>query len=329
MKKFCRIILNSLIVVILFVGTIVLADYIVFTIEKQKMLPEVKAMLKFKYFIKEPLIFMEDPIDFFVDTDTIKVGGRAPDGLEYKGKMPIVVFGCSVAEGLFLKNTQTFSYKLSHILKRPVYNRAIGGGGLQHMYLQVLSKRFYDEVPPSDTIIYIFTQFHYRLLSGETWNVTDNFLYPYFELENGKLKYADFKNPILNYIRCSYLIRLIVQKYNNVFFFKKKNEEYLTDFVTEHFVETRNVLENHPKYKSKHIKPKMIVVFYENIFLDSIKYRITLKKKLESNGIMVIDTNDLGFFKYKPEYFSLYGHPSEKVWDIVTPFVAERMVQSK
>ncbi|MGN0005270.1 MAG: hypothetical protein ACI37Z_04805 [Candidatus Gastranaerophilaceae bacterium] len=323
-EKIVKILLKFFVAIIAFIGLYVFTDYIVFTIEKQKMIPELKATLKFKYFLKPSDVFMEYPPDgYFTDKENPSNSGRPPAGLEYKNKMPIVVFGCSFAEGLFLKKEQNFCYKLAHALKRPVYNRAIGGGSVQHMYLQVLSDKFYEEVPPADTIIYVFTQMQYRLLSGETWNVTDDFLYPYFEYENGKLKYADFKNPFLNFIRSSYLIRLIVQKYNKAHFFDDKNEEYLTDLFTEHVVETRETLANNPKYKEKHIKPKMVVLLYKN---PKIEYKETLKRKLEAKGILVIDMSDIKGVQFnRTKYFVSYCHPSEKAWDVIVPFVVKKL----
>ena len=90
---------------------------------------------------------------------------RKPDGLQYKNKSKhsIVLFGCSYAYGVGLAQNQTFSYKLSQILKTPVYNRALAWGNLQEMWYQVEgSKDFYTQVPKSDTYIYLMMYDHYN-----------------------------------------------------------------------------------------------------------------------------------------------------------------------
>jgi len=63
--------------------------------------------------------------------------GRKPDGLEYKNKTPILIFGCSFAFGQYLNHKKTVSYKLSKLLKRPVYNRSVPGGGYSTCIIRV------------------------------------------------------------------------------------------------------------------------------------------------------------------------------------------------
>lgn len=70
-----------------------------------------------------------------------KIAMRNPEGLNYK-KLPIILFGCSFTYGDGLNNNQTFSYKLSHLAKRPVYNRAECGWGVQHMLSNLEEKTF-------------------------------------------------------------------------------------------------------------------------------------------------------------------------------------------
>lgn len=327
MEKIIQVIKATLItvIVLLFLG-----DLLTFCIAKHRMPQEMQEGIKFRYFVINPWVYMEDTSGFFFDTTGEEEAGRFPDGLEYKDKTPIAVFGDSVANGLFLKTTETLGYKLAHAVKRPVFNRSIPGGGLQHMLIQAESDSFYKEVPPTDLIIYLFTDFNYRLLLGVTWNITDQFLYPYFRYKNGKLEYADTKNPFLNYFRSSFFIRYLAMKYYKDIFRTNKKEEFMTDFVVAHITETQKVIANNKIYKEKNITPKMVVILYENIFCAKIHYRETLKKKLKSKGILVIDTNEIKGIEYNKNYFAdKTNHPSEKVWDLIVPFVVKKLESEK
>lgn len=71
----------------------------------------------------------------------VKFNMRKPFGTQYK-KEPIAVFGCSYAYGYKLKEEQSFGYKLSEYTKRPVYNRAYSGLGIQHMLYQLEREDF-------------------------------------------------------------------------------------------------------------------------------------------------------------------------------------------
>ena len=63
-------------------------------------------------------------------------------------KSPYVIFGCSFAEGAALKDNEKFTYQLAKRVQAPVYNRARGGWGPQHMLFQLKSDEFYKKIKP-------------------------------------------------------------------------------------------------------------------------------------------------------------------------------------
>lgn len=81
---------------------------------------------------------------------------REPNGLNYK-KNNIIIFGCDFAEGLGLSDEQTFAAKLSEFTKRPVYNRAVGGGGIQHAIMQIQTYSLDKVVKNSDYAIFVLS----------------------------------------------------------------------------------------------------------------------------------------------------------------------------
>ena len=136
-------ILSINILILLFL--LFICDFIIYKIysEPKKYFskyPQASSIPPFKYSFKNIKVFWtgEDIIQFFTNnTNDSEWGCRLPEGLQYCNNTscnPIIVFGDSYTYGEFLKYNQTFSYKLAYTLKRPVYNRAIPGVGIEHMY---------------------------------------------------------------------------------------------------------------------------------------------------------------------------------------------------
>ena len=236
-------------------------------------------------------------------------------GNEYK-KSPITVFGCSFAYGQYLKNNQIFSYKLSKIVEHPVYNRAIPGKGLSNMYFQVLDEEFYKMVPPSDYIIYIMIDDHYRRALSVNFDP-----FEYWQVYNYKYDKKQDKLILTNYLPFnrilynSYLYRLIKAFQINKYINNPKNADNLTDFVLAHFVKSREELEKHWNKKVNFI----VVLYYD------VKYSDILTKKLKENGFVVVNVSSLTDEKLNsPRYMMQYNwHPTEAAWDLLTPLIVE------
>lgn len=266
----------------------------------------------FGYIISDPKIHKEDLRDYFTGDDNISKG-RLPSGLEYSSK-PITVFGCSFAQGQFLENNQTFSYKISEILKRPVYNRAVNGQGFQEMYYQSTLPEFYSDVPKSDTVIYIMIDDHYRRSYINNISILDRYFLLHYKIRNEELIYEQYKNPFMNFLKSLYTV-----KYANLMYFEKytdnpKNSDKITNDALLYFVKTRENLEK------KWGKINFYVILY-----GKIRFKEELTKKLTDNGFIVIKTEDLtdADLENDTEYMlEDNGHPKEKVWNLLTPKIA-------
>ena len=236
-------------------------------------------------------------------------------GKEYNNS-PITVFGCSYAYGHYLKNNQIFSYKLSKIVEHPVYNRAFPGKGLSNMYFQVSDEKFYKIVPPSDYIIFLMIDDHYRRVLSVNFDP-----FEYWQVYNYKYDKKQDKLILTNYLPLnrilynSYLYRLIKAFQINKYVNNPKNAEELTDFVLAHFVKSKEELEKHWNKKVN-----FIIVLY-----DDVKYSDLLKEKLEKNGFIVVNVpsltdEDLGSTRYMMQD---NWHPTEAAWDLLTPLIVE------
>lgn len=319
MKKILKISIIIFINILILLCLLVLSDYILFRIVK-KDVKEKYGCSKFQYTIKKD-DFFEPTKGVFSNLSNNGLYGRLPDGLQYKNKKPIVVFGCSFAHGQFLDYTQTFSYKLSNILKCPVYNRALSGAGFQSMYMQVLSDIFYEEVPDSNTYIYIMIPDHYRRMMGNEFSIFDPHSYPYFHYKNGELVKINTDNCLLNFVRSSYTLRLFRHRFIMHYLKNSKNAQKLTDFASAYFVQTRNILEKKLNHK---------INFYV-ILYGGVAYQDLLVQKLINNNFKVFCTDDMTDINiWIPPYFSdKTNHPAEESWDLLTPKIAEKIEYSE
>lgn len=331
MNKFFNIFIILLFNFILLIFLWFLSDFVIYKIDSNpkkfyENFPPTTEIPKFKYNTKEPNIVYIPLYDYYDGSDDI-FKGRKPVGLEYckpgKECKPIIIFGCSFAHGQYLKYNQNFSYKLSQTLKRPVYNRGITGSGVQHMYYQVadeVDKSFYEQVPPSDTIFYVLIDDHYqRMTIFSDYDTIQGNIHLRYTLKDGKLVKDNYNNILLNIIKSSPTVKAINLKYLDNYIKNPKNAEKLTDLMLAYFVQTRNILEN--KWNKK---INFIVIFYDN---DKIDYKDILRRKLEENNFIVLDTAEMTDVDLNSEEYLMQDnlHPKEKAWDLLTPKIIDKL----
>lgn len=276
----------------------------------------------FQYLIKNPMVTFVNLKDYFNGKDNVCYG-RKPIGTEYKKAAPILFFGDSYAHGQYLEPNQTFAYKLSKTLKRPVYNRAIPGASFQHMYYQVsddFAETFFKQVPYSDLIFFIIIDPHYeRMTIFSDFGVIYNNFYLRYKFKNGKFIKDNYNNYFLNAIKSSYIIRTLNISYVKRYISNPKNADKLTDEMTAYFIETRKKLEEHWDKKSK-----FVVILYSYI---PIRFKKELRQKLEQQDFIVIDTDDLTDVDLSSEKYMFQDnlHPKEAAWNLLTPKIIKTL----
>lgn len=279
-----------------------------FQIREHKKLP-------FSYSAKP--LYWYDINTYYSGKDNDNVAGRKPDGLEYK-TTPITIFGCSYAHGQYLNHKQTFSYKLAHMLKRPVYNRAVPAKGLAKMYYQSENEAFYRDVPKSDLVIYVMLDDHYRRMKSSYLDIQEVYMHVTYKKVGDKLIINDYKNPIICFLHSTYIAKYINSKLVNHYINNPQNADKLTDEALLYFIETRKNLEE--KWNTK---VDFVVIYYNHW----LRYGDLLREKLEANGFKVINTNELtneNLFTNK-YYSPTTLHPTEDAWDLLTPKIVEKL----
>lgn len=249
--------------------------------------------------------------------DSKKTWTRKPEGLNYT-KKPIVIFGCSYAYGLNLNKEQTFSYKLSHFTKRPVYNRAVSGWGFQHMLNQVKQNQFYIDIPEPEYVIYLMINDHFRRLYVPTFmsaSLLDETYNLRYELKDGKLIIKKEKNALLEFIHRLYITQKIEHFYINNILLKSDNYEQYFSFALQHLVESKNEMKKHWK------NTKYVVILYQTFPHDNL-----FIEQLKKNGFIVISLKyDYNLNLHTPEYMSQDYHPKEQAWDLLTKKISESL----
>ena len=316
-KKIILIILFNIIIlgVIILISDIFIYKY--YAANYYKNHPKIYRINEFKYMPYLPE-YITDLESYFNGQNNLFFG-RLPDGREYNNKTPIVLFGCSYAFGQHLNYNQTFSYKLSHILKRPVYNRSMSGGSFQHMYMQSLSDSFYKTIPISDTVIYVMIGDHYRRSLLWYFDVLDLHLYPHFHKYKHKLIMDNPHNNFLNFFKSIYIVKHFNHVYANKYINNQNNSHEITDNTVLYFNETRKELEKHWNKKIK-----FIVIFYEDW---DIMYQQELMQKLKNNNFIVLSTKEITQEDLRNKKYQMQDnhHPTEEAWDLLVPKLVERL----
>ena len=314
------IIINILILFIVFF----LTEYAVYKIsinteENKNRIKNGEQLPKFEYILDNVKPIYIDELEFYFDGTNDIHKGRLPVGLEYN-KKPIVIFGCSFALGQYLNFNQNFGFKLSKVLKRPVFNRAISGAGISHMYYQTsdnFADVFYKQVPKTDTVYYVMIDAHYERFSiFSDYDIIGRNFHLRYHFKDKKPIIDDYNNKFLNFLKQSYIIRALNLKYINWKIRSKFFENDITDEVLYYFIETRNELEKHWNNKIK-----FNIIFYDFEDFTPFIHKELLKKKLKENGFNVIDTKEITNENLKSEKYFMNDnyHPKEAAWDLLLP----------
>ena len=278
----------------------------------------------YQYIVKNPKVYIVDLKNFYDGSDDA-MKGRVPEGLEYEDKTPILLFGDSFTQGQFIAPYETFGFKLSEALHRPVYNRGIPAASLQHMYYQVddeFADTFFDQVPYSDLIFFTIISPHYkRILMKSNFEILYNDFYLHYTYKDGKFVKDNYDNYFLNLIKSSYLFRFFNIAFVRSYCQNPKNADRLTDIMTAYLTETRRKLEERWCKKSK-----FVVLFYTTNFMP-LPYKEMLREKLEKNGFTVIDTAELTDEDLGAEEYTCFEkwHPNNKAWELLTPKIIEKL----
>lgn len=258
--------------------------------------------------------------------DTKNIGNfpiREPVGEEYKNKS-IIIFGCSYAYGYPLEMKQTLAYKLSHKLKRPVYNYASPGLSPQFALFRICNHENDDIIKKSEYVIYITIGEHVWRVHTHTNGYRYDKVWPRMDIRKRRGEKILVRHQVLfPNIEGSYLYKYI----QKTWFAKiltplniKFVQDYMFDFIKLHFLSIQKEL--------KQINPniKLIILVYHDKAETELYTSSNRWKEFEQENIQVFDLN-----KYLPQlnkdeyHVPDDGHPSELAWDDISDFLMTKL----
>lgn len=242
---------------------------------------------------------------------------RKPSGLSYR-KRPIILFGCSYTYGSGLNENQTFSHKLSELTKRPVYNRGICGGSLQHMIYQLDKDSDLNRIKNPEYIIYTFFPGQISRLHLFSFQPFETVLYLKYKETNHRL--AEEK-PLCTFLYRFYSIRTLDSTLgtNKSLLQNQKNRNENFDLIKLFFTQAKKQTDK------KYPGAKFVILIY-NDFHGCWYVGTPRWKELEKEGFIVINTDDLTRANLELKKYKLKDtHPNETAWNIITPSLAKKL----
>ncbi|MCD7780794.1 MAG: hypothetical protein LUH05_09010 [Candidatus Gastranaerophilales bacterium] len=221
-------------------------------------------------------------------------------------KESIVLLGCSFTEGAGLEKDETFSYKLGQYTKRPIYNRAKGGWGVQHALFQLQSEKFYDIISkskPPKYVIYTYIGDHVKRIHIANEPVILGG-YPIFVYKKVKdnLVFDNFSNLFFHFPSLSAIKQGIFSNFSTT--------KSRAKFLKLHFLQSAKALKQH--YRDS----KFVILIF-----DGNNEIFQIRNDLKKEGIIIVTVEDL--IGNKDYGRQLDGHPNADTWDLVTPKLVE------
>ena len=229
------------------------------------------------------------------------------ENITNKGR-PYVLFGCSFVQGSRLTEDKNFSHKLALFSNAPVYNRASGGWGTQHMLFQLKSEEFYRIINTQQTNpIFIYTYIYdhtNRIHIAKAPIIFGGYPTFIYKQKNNTLIIDNFSQFIFRFPLLAHIKEFLYQ-------FKTSGEK--ANNLKIHILEAKKEIDKH--YKNT----DFIVLAYS---YDYNAEFLSIVPDLTKNGIKVVFFESLTGLNSEDKSFVISqndSHPNEKAWDLLIP----------
>lgn len=237
-------------------------------------------------------------------------------------KRPILVFGCSFAEGAFLDYKEKFEYLLSNMTRRYVYNMGYSGIGPAVLLFQTQNQKMYDLINittpdnPPEYAIYLYVNLNEDRIYNDKYALgkSDMFQIGYNQ-KNGKLVKGE--NPLI-----AIITRFAIGKYLVNEYVRKKliNKEYLGPLMKKYIIQSKEELQK------RYPDIKFIIIIYPSQISGRKErsYCEDIWPELEKEGFIIYDlSKNLDVDIRTQEYLLPDTHPNAKSWQVVTPKIVK------
>lgn len=244
-----------------------------------------------------------------------------------KNGKPIYIIGCSYTYGHGLKKEETFSYQLSELLKRPVYNFSLcADDGISGIYkIKEYLDQNVDE-PHPEYVIYVYMYDHVtRYLERRIVSDFYEQLFSVTPIEKIFLKTNIGRYLLFNLKKQSYLKGY--PNSHNVDQFLKKILLNMNTKLNEFLPETKQIYLIYNEYIPDHHYPHKI-----KFVVDMMNSEIWDEINKETNVTVVRSSDLMGFYfdkNYKLKEEICDWHPNARVWAELTPKFIDKYINVK
>ena len=240
-------------------------------------------------------------------------------------KKPVILLGCSYAYGHGLKREQTFSYILSELTKRPVYNFAECGSDIIKSYNVFRSQNNLPNISDTEYIIYIYMHDHInRYLSIDDLYTNYELIFP--QINNKIIQKKLIEIPLFRFIYV--LIQIHKISRGNADLYIQKSKILLKNII----------INTYKALKKEAPNAKMIIIYDQKIADMYSPVKIMLDSEIQNSDvwdeieketdIKVVRTKDITGFLFDKDYKLKEDiadwHPNEKAWKVLTPLFAKK-----
>lgn len=294
LKNFLKIIL---VIIIALVIDFLLSDILCYLKENGRTLRD----------LGEPALYSVKKKDFNLKEAESQY--RKPCGLEYK-KAPILIYGSSFAYGFKLKDDENLGYLLSEITKRPVYNFALGGFGIQHSLYIMQNQEPIEPAP--EFVIYIYAHDIIRRMFLPCSNIDFENFFRYKE-KNNEFVLDESRFPLIT----------------NSLFYRTIQSDFVYGKISQK--EKYKTLKMYLKEMKKDINKKypdakFVFVIYDREIVKELDFTEELMNDIRNLGIDVISLDKIFGDTLNNEenrMKEIYNHPSAAAWQKIAPAIAE------
>ncbi|HIS87952.1 TPA: hypothetical protein IAA87_00805 [Candidatus Avigastranaerophilus faecigallinarum] len=227
----------------------------------------------------------------------------------------IVVFGCSMAYGVGIRDNQTVSYKLSEKIGSTVYNMAIPAGGLNQI-LYILQKTNIKEYLKKEPeyFIYFYNPDHIRRIFVRCTPTAIEPQFVVYKKEKDKLIYKEhfFRENVWLY---SFFNDEISNLWGNDFL------EFITNVQKDYFFCYLDAI--NAQIKKLYPNSKFVIAKFSNdkIDIDLIgQYNIIDIPKLTGVDVMLNTPENIKKYNADEQF-----HPNEYYWDLISPVLIDKL----
>ncbi len=230
---------------------------------------------------------------------------------------PILLFGCSFAEGAGLSDEDSPCSQLTKLTGRTCYDRSKGATGTSFMYWQLLNYDFDEVTKDAGYIVYIYINNHLTRLYNYQIN-------PLIDIFN--IRYKFDKNG--NLVELKPAPRFIYSLFSVKRFLNRKVVEQAVQEENDFKMFNKMMSDSAEILRKKYPNSKFIMLEYPDLsgrFLPDNEI-----ETLKSYGITVVRANDLigDIDLNEPQYWlSDNIHPSMEAWNIIMPEFVKRYIK--